>query len=66
MSENETGAAALTDPGVTDTEAELVETGNYPLPGDGPQDDLEQSTMPEFDEHLVDGAGTPTDGEVTQ
>jgi len=36
----------------------LVETGNYPDPDDGPQDDLEQVPTPQFDEHLVDGAGS--------
>jgi hypothetical protein len=36
----------------------LVETGNYPDPDDGPQDDLEQVPTPQFDEHLIDGAGS--------
>ena len=38
-------------------EAVPVDTGNYPMPDDGPQDDLEQTTSPDFDEDLVDGAG---------
>lgn len=43
-------------------EAELlVETGNFPDPEDGPQDDLEQTTTPQFDEDLVDAAGTEDD-----
>jgi hypothetical protein len=33
-----------------------VETGNYPDPWDGPQDHLDQTPEPQFDEHLVDGA----------
>lgn len=33
---------------------ELVETGNYPDPWDGPQDHLEETTEPQFDEDLVD------------
>jgi hypothetical protein len=40
-------------------EDEPVETGNFPDPEDGPQDDLEQTTTPQFDEDLVDAdAGT--------
>jgi hypothetical protein len=39
-----------------------VETGNYPDPEDGPQDDLEQTTTPQFDEDLVDGANAGADG----
>jgi hypothetical protein len=35
---------------------ELVETGNYPDPDDGPQDDVAQTTLPQYDEDLVDGA----------
>jgi hypothetical protein len=38
-------------------EAELAETGNYPFPDDGAQDDVEQTTLPQYDEDLVDGAG---------
>jgi len=37
-------------------EPELVETGNFPDPWDGPQDHLEQTTEPQFDEDLVDAA----------
>lgn len=39
------------------TEQQLVETGNYPEPSDGPQDQVEQTTLPQYDEDLVDGAG---------
>jgi hypothetical protein len=42
-------------------EAVPVDTGNYPMPDDGPQDDLEQTTSPDFDEDLVDGAGIGAD-----
>lgn len=50
------------DPG-TDLPAvpDLAETGNYPDPGDGPQDHLDQSTQPQFDEDLVDGADVDED-----
>lgn len=34
----------------------LAETGNYPLPDDGPQDDVDQSALPQYDEDLIDGA----------
>jgi hypothetical protein len=37
-------------------EAEPVDTGNYPLPEDGPQDDVPQTTSARYDEDLVDGA----------
>lgn len=37
-------------------EPELVDTGNFPGPDDGPQDDIEQSSLPDFDEDLIDGA----------
>lgn len=52
MSESQLEAAA-----VPANEAVPVDTGNYPTPGDGPQDDLEQTTAPQYDEDLVDGAG---------
>jgi hypothetical protein len=52
MSESQLEAAA-----VPADEAVPVDTGNYPLPEDGPQDDLEQTTTPDYDEDLVDGAG---------
>jgi hypothetical protein len=38
-----------------------VETGNFPDPEDGPQDDLEQTTTPQFDEDLVNGANAGAD-----
>jgi hypothetical protein len=56
MSESELEAAAILP-----DEAEPVDTGNYPLPEDGPQDDVPQSTTPQYDEDLVDGAGLGTD-----
>jgi hypothetical protein len=40
---------------------ELRDTGNYPEPLDGPQDDVEQTTLPDFDEDLVDGADLEAD-----
>jgi hypothetical protein len=43
-------------------EEEPVETGNFPDPEDGPQDDLAQTTTPQFDEDLVDGANAGADG----
>lgn len=52
MSESQLEAAA-----VPENEAVPVDTGNYPMPGDGPQDDLEQTTAQQYDEDLVDGAG---------
>jgi hypothetical protein len=52
MSESQLEAAA-----VPEYEATPEETGNYPTPDDGPQDDLEQTTTPQYDEDLVDGAG---------
>jgi hypothetical protein len=36
---------------------ELVETGGYPGADDGPQDAVEQTTLPQYDEDLVNGAG---------
>ncbi len=39
---------------------ELPDTGNYPEPQDGPQDDVEQTSLPDFDEDLVDGADLET------
>ena len=33
-----------------------VDTGNSVGPDDGPQDDIDQSALPDFDEDLVDGA----------
>jgi hypothetical protein len=39
-----------------ETEPPPVETGNYPDPEDGPQDDLDQTPEPQLDDHLVDGA----------
>ena len=44
---------AVQQPG---SEVKLVETGNYPDPWDGPQDHIDQTPKPQFDEHLVDGA----------
>lgn len=44
------------DTGTAVPAAEPVDTGNFPGPEDGPQDDVEQSTLPDFDEDLVDGA----------
>ncbi len=38
------------------TEVELVDTGNFPLPDDGPQEDVDQTALPAFDDVLVDGA----------
>jgi hypothetical protein len=35
---------------------EPIETGSYPAPDDGAQDDVEQTTLPQYDEDLVDGA----------
>jgi len=52
VSESQLEAAA-----VSANEAMPVDTGNYPMPVDGPQDDLEQTTAPQYDEDLVDGAG---------
>lgn len=52
MSESQLEAAA-----VPEYEAAPEETGNYPTPDDGPQDDLDQATTPQYDEDLVDGAG---------
>jgi hypothetical protein len=52
VSESQLEAAA-----VPANEAVSVDTGNYPMPVDGPQDDLEQITTPQYDEDLVDGAG---------
>lgn len=52
MSESQLEAAA-----VPEYEAAPEETGNYPTPDDGPQDDLDQTTTPQYDEDLVDGAG---------
>lgn len=48
MTENATETAV--------TELPPVETGNYPDPEDGPQDDLDQTPEPQLDDHLVDGA----------
>ena len=39
-----------------DVEQELEETGNYPDPDDGPQDDVEQVALPQYDDDLIDGA----------
>lgn len=36
------------------------ETGNYPDPDDGAQDEVRQSTLPAYDEDLVDGADLET------
>jgi hypothetical protein len=52
MSESQLEAAA-----VPASDAVPVDTGNYPIPEDGPQDDLEQISTPQYDEDLVDGAG---------
>jgi len=52
VSESQLEAAA-----VPAGEAVPVDTGNYPMPVDGPQDDLEQTTAPQYDEDLVDGVG---------
>jgi hypothetical protein len=52
MSESQLEAVA-----VPVNEAVPVDTGNYPMPVDGPQDDLDQTTAPQHDEDLVDGAG---------
>lgn len=38
-----------------------VETGNYPLPEDGAQDQVEQTRLPQYDEDLVDGATLDAD-----
>lgn len=43
-------------------EEELEETGNYPAPDDGPQDDVDQSALPQFDDDLVDGADLEVEG----
>lgn len=37
-------------------EGEPEETGNFPFPDDGPQDDVDQSALPAFDDVLIDGA----------
>jgi hypothetical protein len=50
MSEQDPGPVEATD------EAVPAETGNYPDPDDGPQDDVEQTDEPLFEEALVDGA----------
>ena len=52
------GARAMSNQpeGVGESKPDLVETGNYPGPEDGPQDDVEQTSLPDFDEDLVDGA----------
>ncbi|HEY9375770.1 MAG TPA: hypothetical protein VIQ02_01575 [Jiangellaceae bacterium] len=52
MSESQLEAA-----GVPASDAVPVDTGNYPMPEDGPQDDLQQTSTPQYDEDLVDGAG---------
>jgi hypothetical protein len=52
VSESQLEAAA-----VPAGEAAPVDTGNYPMPDVGPQDDLEQIATPQYDEDLVDGAG---------
>ena len=44
------------DAGPVGTDTELVETGNFVFPEDGPQDDVVQTSLPDFDEDLVDGA----------
>jgi hypothetical protein len=51
-------ADAMTDQvlGAPVSEPRLVETGNYPDPEDGPQDHLQQTPEPQFDDQLVDGA----------
>lgn len=48
---------------VTPAAEDLPDTGNYPEPQDGPQDDVEQTTLPDFDEDLVDGADLEADDE---
>jgi hypothetical protein len=52
MSESQLEAAAIPP-----SEAMPADTGNYPMPEDGPQDHLDQTPSPQFDEDLVDGAG---------
>ncbi|WP_370614295.1 hypothetical protein [Mumia sp. Pv 4-285] len=37
-------------------EGELEETGNYPDPEDGPQDDVDQASLPQYDDDLIGGA----------
>jgi hypothetical protein len=37
-------------------EQELEETGNYPDPEDGPQDDVDQARLPAYDDDLIGGA----------
>jgi hypothetical protein len=44
-------------------EHELEDTGNYPDPDDGPQDEVNQDALPQFDDLLVDGADL-TEAEV--
>jgi hypothetical protein len=51
MTEQQLEAAAIRP-----DEAEPVDTGNYPLPEDGPQDDVPQTTSARYDEDLIDGA----------
>ncbi|KAA1420092.1 hypothetical protein FE697_019635 [Mumia zhuanghuii] len=47
---------------MNETEPELVpeegleETGNYPDPDDGPQDDVDQARLPQYDDDLIAGA----------
>jgi hypothetical protein len=56
MTEGQLEAAAIPP-----DEAEPVDTGNYPLPEDGPQDDVPQTTSARYDEDLFDGAGLAAD-----
>jgi len=44
-----------------EAEQELEETGNYPDPDDGAQDDVGQAALPQFDDDLVDGADLEAD-----
>lgn len=42
---------------------ELEDVPTFPEPTDGPQDDVEQTTLPDFDEDLVDGASLEDEGD---
>jgi hypothetical protein len=49
-------AIAVGEPNPADPEFALAETGNFPPPEDGAQDDVEQTALPQYDEDLIDGA----------
>ncbi|MGH1565777.1 hypothetical protein [Mumia sp. DW29H23] len=42
-------------PEVVAEQEELEDTGNYPDPDDGPQDDIEQASLPQYDDDLIAG-----------